>query len=168
VALMGGNLRKKSIKIFNISVNLENCAVDAVEPEGGWTDNFSLLSGSIASKPRCVVEDGCISSPDWPDQYLINKRCEIKVVEDTVFVALQRASRWQMTATTAAKSGPTILRSIRGPAAAPVCTPDPLAHIMCPCLQEIVSCGLWIVGRVRPDSGCAAISRMGKGFRRGH
>lgn len=77
----------QSSKLSNISVKLGDRAVDAVEPEGGWTGNFSLLSGSIASKPRCVVEDGCISSPDWPDRYPTNKRCEIEVVEDTVLVA---------------------------------------------------------------------------------
>jgi len=77
----------KSSKLFNISVKLGDRAVDAVEPEGGWTGNFSLFSGSIASNPRCVVEDGCISSPDWPDRYPINKRCEIEMVEDTVLVA---------------------------------------------------------------------------------
>ena len=75
---------KKSSKLFNISVKLRDRAVDAVEPEGSWMGNFPLLSGSIASSPCFVVEDGCILSPFCPDQYPINKRCKIKVVEDTV------------------------------------------------------------------------------------
>lgn len=73
-------------KIKKISLKLGDRAVDPIEPEGGWTGKFTLISGRVESNPKCIVADGCVSSPGWPQRYPDNERCEIEVEEDTVLV----------------------------------------------------------------------------------
>jgi len=77
----------KASKVSNIRVKLGNNAVDSEEPQEGWTGSFSLVKGDISSKPRCIISNGCVSSPFSPEQYRPEKQCEIRVEEDTVLVA---------------------------------------------------------------------------------
>jgi len=78
---------KTPAKIYNIQIELGDRAVDAVVPEGGWTGKFSLVGGYVSTNPRCVIEDGCVTSPNWPESYPYERNCEILVEEDTVLIA---------------------------------------------------------------------------------
>jgi len=74
-------------KLSRVNLKYGDRVPDIEEPAGGWTGEFSLVSGDVDSNPKCVVADGCVTSPNWPGPYPGSERCEISVDEDTVLVA---------------------------------------------------------------------------------
>jgi len=78
---------KKQSRLHKISVRLRDRAADIDEPAGGWSGQFSLVKGPINPNPNCVIADGCVTSPNWPEPYPANEGCEIAVDADTVLVA---------------------------------------------------------------------------------
>jgi len=74
-------------RLSRVNVKFGDRVPDIEEPAGGWTGKFSLVSGNVDSDPKCVVVDGCVTSPNWPGSYPNSEACEISVDEDTVLVA---------------------------------------------------------------------------------
>jgi len=77
----------KPSKLTAISVKLGDRAGDIEEPADGWSGKFSLLRSNVNKSPKCVIKDGCVTSPDWPKPYPATEGCKILVEEDTVLIA---------------------------------------------------------------------------------